>query len=142
VSIPRREIRLRHTKSGKERPAFINDLAMQVLISMGGGSQKHRGLLFPDVTPAQVTVAFIRACDDAGVSDFSLHDLRHHYASTLRMNGVDLHTLQKLLGHSDPRMTDRYAHLSLPFLLDAAKRLDSVLSLVPAAPELEAVKSA
>jgi site-specific recombinase XerD len=58
------------------------------------------------------------------------------------MNGVDLHTLQKLLGHSDPRMTDRYAHLSQPFLLDAAKRLDSVLSLVPAAPELETVMSA
>ena len=142
MSIPRREIRLRHTKSGKERPAFINDLAMQVFISMGAGSHKQRGLLFPDVTPAQVTAASIRACEDAGVSDFSLHDLRHHYASMLRMNGVDLHTLQKLLGHSDPRMTDRYAHLSQPFLLDAAKRLDSVLSLAPAAPEAEAVKSA
>ena len=135
VSIPRREIRLRHTKSGKERPAFINDLAMQVLTSMGAGTRKNRGLLFPGVTPAQVTVAFIRACETAGVHDFSLHDLRHHYASILRQNGVDLHTLQKLLGHSDPRMTDRYAHLSQPFLLDAAKRLDTVLSLTPAANE-------
>jgi hypothetical protein len=53
----------------------------------------------------------------------------------LRQNGVDLHTLQKLLGHSDPRMTDRYAHLSQPFLLDAAMRLDAVLTLVPAALE-------
>jgi hypothetical protein len=65
-----------------------------------------------------------------------MHDLRHHYASTLRMNGVDLHTLQKLLGHSGPRMTDRYAHLSQPFLLDAAKKLDGSLSLVPAAVEI------
>jgi integrase len=70
VSISRREIRLRHTKSGKERPAFINDLVMQVLMSMGGGSQKQRGLLFPDVTPPQVTVAFIRACNAAGVTTF------------------------------------------------------------------------
>jgi integrase len=132
VSLPRREIRLRHTKNGKERPAFINDLAMQVLVSMGAGTHKYKGPLFPEVTPAQVTVAFIRACEDAGVVDFSLHDLRHHYSSVLRQNGVDLHTLQKLLGHSDPRMTDRYAHLSQPFLLDAAKRLDSVLTLVPA----------
>ena len=137
VSIPRREIRLRHTKSGKERPALINDLVMQVLTSMGAGTHKLRGLLFPGVTPAQVTVAFIRACEDAGVSDFSMHDLRHHFSATLRMNGVDLHTLQKLLGHSDPRMTDRYAHLSQPFLLDAAKRLDGVLSLVPAPEEKE-----
>jgi integrase len=135
VSIPRREIRLRHTKSRKERPALINDLVMQVLTSMGAGTHKLRGLLFPGVTPAQVTVAFIRACESAGVSDFSLHDLRHHFSATLRMNGVDLHTLQKLLDHSDPRMTDRYAHLSQPFLLDAAKRLDGVLSLTPAPEE-------
>jgi integrase len=132
VSIPQREIRLRHTKSGKERPALINDLALKVLTSMGADTQKRKGPLFPNVTPAQVTVAFIRACKDAGVEDFSLHDLRHHYSATLRMNGVDLHTLQKLLGHSDPRMTDRYAHLSQPFLLDAARRLDGVLSLTPA----------
>jgi integrase len=132
VDIRNRQIKLKHTKNGKERPAFLNDLALEVLSSMGAGHGK-RGLLFPDVTPAQVTVAFIRACQDAGVEDFSLHDLRHHYSTMLRQNGVDLHTLQKLLGHSDPRMTDRYAHLSQPFLLDAAKRLDGVLTLAPAA---------
>lgn len=135
VSIPRREIRLRHTKSGKERPAFINDLAIQVLTSLTKGTCKGRGLLFPGITPAQVTVAFARACKSAGVSDFSLHDLRHHYSSMLRQNGVDLHTLQKLLGHSDPRMTDRYAHLSQPLLLEAAMRLDGVLTLTPATGE-------
>ena len=136
VDVIRREIRLRHTKNGKERPALINELTMQVLHSMGAGTRKMGGLLFPEVTPAQVTVAFIRACQDAGVSDFSLHDLRHHFASMLRMNSVDLHTLQKLLGHSDPRMTDRYAHLSQPFLLGAAKQLDGVLSLAPAGEEV------
>jgi integrase len=136
VSIARREIRLQYTKNGEERFAFINDLALQVLNSMGAGTCKRKGPLFPDVTPAQVTVAFIRACKDAGVEDFSLHDLRHHYASMLRMNGVDLHTLQKLLGHSDLRMTDRYSHLSQSFLLGAAKQLDGVVSLAPASPEV------
>jgi integrase len=121
---------LRHTKSGKKRPAFINDLATQVLISINGGSQKvRRGLLFPDVTPAQVTVAFVRACGKAGIEDFSFHDLRHTYASHLRMNGADLHDLQKLLGHSDPRMTNRYAHLTNEHLGNAARRLDGILSL-------------
>lgn len=136
VNLVSREITLRHTKNGRPRPAFLNDLALQVLTSMAGGSHKRKGLLFPDVTPNQVSVAFIRSCRSAGVDDFSMHDLRHHYASTLRMNGVDLHTLQKLLGHSDPRMTDRYAHLSQPFLLDAAKKLDGALSLAPAAVEI------
>lgn len=125
------QILLKHTKNGQERPAFINDLALQVLNALSAGKKK-RGLLFPGVTPAQVSVAFIRACGEAGIEDFSFHDLRHTFASHARMNGVDLHTLQKLLGHSDPRMTDVYANLSQTFLLDAAKRLDGVLSLAPA----------
>jgi integrase len=114
------------TKNGKMRPAFLNDLALEVLGSMGEGRHKGSGLLFPDVTPAQVSVAFIRACEDAGIDDFSFHDLRHCYASQLRMAGADLHDLQKLLGHSDPRMTNVYAHLSNEHLATAARRLDSV----------------
>jgi len=50
----------------------------------------------------------------------------------LRQNGVDLHILQKLRGHSDPRMVDRYAHLSQSFLLDAAKKLEGIVSFEPA----------
>ena len=41
-----------------------------------------------------------------------LHGLRHVYASMLASSGkVDIYTLQKLLTHKDPRMTQRYAHL-------------------------------
>ncbi len=41
-----------------------------------------------------------------------LHGLRHVYASMLASSGkVDLYTLQKLMTHKDPRMTQRYAHL-------------------------------
>ena len=57
-------------------------------------------------------VAKIR--DDAGLpSDFRpLHGLRHVYASMLASSGkVDMYTLQKLLTHKTPQMTQRYAHL-------------------------------
>ncbi len=41
-----------------------------------------------------------------------LHGLRHVYASMLASSGqVDLYTLQKLLTHKSPQMTQRYAHL-------------------------------
>lgn len=41
-----------------------------------------------------------------------LHGLRHVYASILASSGqVDLYTLQRLLTHKDPRMTQRYTHL-------------------------------
>lgn len=54
---------------------------------------------------------FIRACRDAGIEDFSFHDLRHTYASHLGMKGADLDDIRCLLGHADLRMTIRYAHL-------------------------------
>ena len=40
------------------------------------------------------------------------HTLRHTYASWLVMNGVDLYTTQKLMGHKSNQMTQRYAHLA------------------------------
>ncbi len=40
------------------------------------------------------------------------HGLRHVYASMLASSGkVEMYTLQKLLTHKSPRMTQRYAHL-------------------------------
>jgi site-specific recombinase XerD len=57
-----------------------------------------------------------------------MHDLRHTYASQLRMQGVDLHTLGQLLGHKDLRMTARYSHLSPEFLGTANGQLDNVFT--------------
>lgn len=40
------------------------------------------------------------------------HGLRHTFASHLASSGeVDLYTLQRLMTHKDPKMTQRYAHL-------------------------------
>ena len=55
-----------------------------------------------------------RIKEKAGLPDGfrPLHGLRHVYASMLASSGkVDMYTLQKLLTHKDPKMTQRYAHL-------------------------------
>ena len=132
VDLEARRVTLRKTKSGKTRSVFINDLALQVFTAMGIAERKKkndRRMLFPGVTPEQVSMRFIRACRAAGIEDFSLHDLRHTYASHLKMARADLYDLQRLLGHSDPRMTARYAHLGQDHLDAAASRLDGVLTL-------------
>ena len=50
--------------------------------------------------------------EQAGIpSNFRLHDLRHHYATTLIKEGCDLYTVKELLGHKDITTTMRYAHI-------------------------------
>ncbi len=55
---------------------------------------------------------------------FRLHDCRHTFASSLVQAGVDLYKTQKLLGHTTPRMTQRYAHLSPDHMRDAIEALE------------------
>jgi integrase len=47
----------------------------------------------------------------AKIRDFRFHDLRHTFASWYMMCGGDLYELAKILGHSNIKMTERYAKL-------------------------------
>lgn len=70
---------------------------------------------------------------EAGLpADFRpLHGLRHAYASFLASSGqVDLYTLQKLLTHSSPQMTQRYAHLADEALQRAAGVANAIFTIV------------
>lgn len=48
----------------------------------------------------------------AGIEDVRIHDLRHSFASIAINSGASLAMVGKLLGHSQPQTTARYAHLA------------------------------
>jgi site-specific recombinase XerD len=66
---------------------------------------------------------FADAVQEAGINDFDWHDLRHTFASRLVMAGVDIRTVQELLGHESIIMTMRYAHLSPQHRATALEKL-------------------
>jgi integrase len=60
----------------------------------------------------RVDKSFETILELAGIEDFRFHDLRHTFASWYMMNGGDLYELAKILGHSNIKMTERYAKLA------------------------------
>lgn len=111
-----------NSKSKRMRSVPLNETAMAVLAYFDQG--KGTGPLF--VSPRSgkryttITKVWFRLRMKAGLPKLRLHDLRHQYASFLVNSGRTLYEVQQILGHSDPSVTVRYAHLSLNSLKDAA----------------------
>ncbi|MCY4551994.1 MAG: tyrosine-type recombinase/integrase, partial [Defluviicoccus sp.] len=65
---------------------------------------------------------------EASIEDVRLHDLRHTHASHAVMNGVPVPLVSRLLGHSNVRMTLRYAHLEDRDIEQAAERVGQAIA--------------
>ncbi len=114
IYLERGFIHLRTPKGGQDQKIPLNPAAREVL-------KNHPKTESPYVFPGRggrrrvdITKQVNRIKEAAGLpKDFrALHGLRHVYASMLASSGqVDLYTLQKLLTHKSPAMTQRYAHL-------------------------------
>ena len=77
-------------------------------------------------------LGLVTARKKAGLQDVRLHDLRHSFASILINSGRSLYEVQHLLGHTQVKTTERYAHLQQDTLMRAANVVPSVIgSLLP-----------
>jgi len=122
-------IRARQSKSGEDYHVPMNDELRRILRELP--SRMRSPWVFPSDTEETALDAknfvhrtFAPAVLAAEITDFHWHDLRHTFASRLVMRGVDLTTVQELMGHKTPAMTSRYAHLSPGHRLDAVQKLN------------------
>lgn len=121
-------IRCEEMKDGEPMTVKMTSAVRTALLRVVQSRQSSSPYVFLDETgkpysrPA-VSMAFKRACDRAEVNDLHFHDLRHDFATLLISNHVDLYRVQHLLGHSDTRMTQRYAHL-MPDTLNAIDAIE------------------
>jgi site-specific recombinase XerD len=111
-------IRLQISKNGKCRFIHLNTRALAALRMLHAQSVGS-GPVFPNKKPRW----FTDAVREAKLEDFTWHDLRHTFASRLVMAGVDIRTVQELMGHKSITMTMRYAHLSPQHRIGALERL-------------------
>lgn len=68
---------------------------------------------------------FLKAVEKGNLGNLRLHDLRHTFASILVQQGTPIYHIMQLLGHSDIKTTQKYAHLSRNSLQDVVQSLPS-----------------
>ncbi len=64
----------------------------------------------------------------SGIEDYRIHDNRHTHASQLVSSGMSLAIVGRLLGHTNPTTTQRYAHLADDPLREAAEIMAKKMS--------------
>ncbi|MEX0298065.1 MAG: tyrosine-type recombinase/integrase [Kordiimonas sp.] len=115
-------------KSKKSRHVQLNALAIKTLRSWKQIADFNEGnLVFPGADGKKfdnTNSSWRQLLKDAALTNFRWHDMRHDFASRLAMAGVNLNTIRELLGHSDYKMTLRYAHLSPNEGAQAVAKLD------------------
>ena len=126
------------TKNGRSRTVFLNKKSSEILQELSIRRKEEdrtrnseyvfpsrqgtsKGYLFDLRKPLE------KACAIAGIENFRCHDLRHSFASLAVSSGADLYAVQRLLGHSDISMTQRYSHLSANDLQTATQGVAALI---------------
>jgi len=131
-----------HTKRKEVEHTPLNEAALMLLKRMAA-RKNGSPYLFPgrQGTAARVTLRrpWVQVCKAAGLAteqriegkrreliryrpNVRIHDLRHTFASHLVSRGESLHVVGKLLGHTQPQTTYRYAHVDDEALRKASNR--------------------
>lgn len=130
VNLGRNTLMVMKSKNYERRTIPLNQTAIELLKKKQTAAGRINGLVFSTKSEgaldgANVSHAFNEARQRAGLQDVRFHDLRHTFATRLAQKGVDLYTIQRLLGHKTGIMTQRYAHHSPESLRGSVQLLDA-----------------
>jgi integrase len=138
VDLQERTILLTKTKGEKSCRVPLNEIAYEIVTSLiAGAKEKKTEYLFFNPRTGKpykwLRRSFRSLMKLAGITDFKRHDLRHDAATNMVESGASLIEVRDILGHSDIRMTQRYAHAkeqgvhqAVARLADRAKKMSQI----------------
>ena len=145
IDSDQRRVHVRQGKGGKDRFVPLPDPTLQHLRRFWR-THRHPRLLFPNASGNEasartasspmdrggVQAAIQAARKDCGIhKHLTVHSLRHAYATHLLELGVDLRSIQVVLGHQKPETTARYAHLTEVNRQQAKDRIEELMAGFP-----------
>ena len=108
---------VRGAKGNRDRNTILSKKCLEILRTYYKKYQPKE-FLFEGITGGQYSVTSVRnifkkALKKSGIQkDAHLHTLRHSFATHLLENGTDIRYIQALLGHSSPKTTQIYTHIT------------------------------
>lgn len=121
-------ISLEDTKSGEGRQIPINTTLEFLFKEMPRSVESEYVFTGKAGKPlTDIKHSYQTALKKAEIYNANFHTLRHTFASQLAMAGVDITSIQALMGHKTLKMTLRYSHLSPGHKTKAVMKLDQIL---------------
>jgi len=131
ISRTNMQILVRNTKNRMDRYTILSKRNLSLLTEYWFQKGKPCEILFPNkFTGGYLTVSTIEQVMRRSVTtaelecNYTLHSLRHSFATHLMENGVEQRNIQALLGHRDPKSTEVYLHVSNKSLMGIQSPFD------------------
>ncbi len=126
VNLEQLVLTIPRSKHGEVRHIPLNAVAVGALKSLLPGMAKNNFVFVSSRGRGALQGNrhwFEKVVKEAGIRNFTWHCLRHTFASRMVLAGVDLRTVQELMGHKTIGMTIRYAQLAPAHQLAAVEKL-------------------